>query len=150
MRAVLCHGATECMFILTAHHSIADGLSLTYAIRDLLCALSGKTLEPLPPTSPLELLAELSLRMPHNAEHPPSDVAPQEGRPVAFRALNGTLPAIDALSLTPEFTRRLIQISRQEGTTVHGALSAALVLAGRQYSSKWRNSPVRILSPFNR
>ena len=42
-----------------------------------------------------------------------------------------------------------MELSRKEGTTVHGALCAALALAGREVSSDWRNAPVRILSPFN-
>ena len=148
VRAVLSHGTRESVFILTAHHSIADGLSLTYAIRDVLRALSGKTLEPLTPTLPQELLTELSL--PKGGAQRPMESGPAErGMPVAFRPLYGALPGIDALRLTPELTDRLIEISRKEGTTVHGALCAALVLAGREVSSDWRNAPVRILSPFN-
>ena len=40
--------------------------------------------------------------------------------------------------------------SRKEGTTVHGALSAALVLAGRQVIYReWKENLVRILSPVD-
>jgi hypothetical protein len=149
VRAVLSHGINESIFILTAHHSIADGLSLTYAIRDVLRALSGKALEPLPPTLPQELLVELSLQKDDGAQRPMESGPAERGMPVVFRSLNGVLPSIDALRLTPELTSRLLERSRKEGTTVHGALCAALALAGRQVSSDWRNAPVRILSPFN-
>jgi hypothetical protein len=149
VRAVLSHGANESIFILTAHHSIADGLSLTYAIRDLLRALSGKSLEPLPLTPPQELLVELSLQQGSGTQRPVESAPAERGLPVAFRSLYGALPSIDALRLTPELTSRLLELSRKEETTVHGALCAALALAGREVSSDWRNAPVRILSPFN-
>jgi len=48
IRAVLIYGARDAAFMLVAHHSIADGLSLTYAIRDTLDALAGRSLRPLP------------------------------------------------------------------------------------------------------
>jgi Condensation domain len=48
IRAVLIRGARDAAFMLVAHHSIADGLSLAYAIRDTLDALAGRSLPPLP------------------------------------------------------------------------------------------------------
>ena len=42
-RAVLMHGERGSAFILTTHHSIADGLASAYAIRDLFRLLAGKT-----------------------------------------------------------------------------------------------------------
>jgi hypothetical protein len=48
IRAVLIQGARGAAFMLVAHHSIADGLSLAYAIRDTLDALAGRFLPPLP------------------------------------------------------------------------------------------------------
>ena len=48
IRAVLIQGARDAAFMLVAHHSIADGLSLAYAIRDTLDALAGRSLPPLP------------------------------------------------------------------------------------------------------
>ncbi len=47
-RAVLIQGARDAAFMLVAHHSIADGLSLAYAIRDTLDVLAGRSLRPLP------------------------------------------------------------------------------------------------------
>jgi hypothetical protein len=40
-RAVLIQGRPDAAFILIAHHSIADGMSLAFAIRDTLHALAG-------------------------------------------------------------------------------------------------------------
>ena len=48
IRAVLIQGARNAAFMLVAHHSIADGLSIAYAIRDTLDALAGRSLRPLP------------------------------------------------------------------------------------------------------
>jgi hypothetical protein len=53
------------------------------------------------------------------------------------------------LSLNANLTANLQDRVRQERTTVHGALCAALVLAGRQLSADWRDIPPRILSPIN-
>jgi len=48
VRAVLLHEADQAVCILVAHHSIADGLSIAFAIRDLLQALSGSSIHLLP------------------------------------------------------------------------------------------------------
>jgi Condensation domain len=48
IRAVLIQGIRNAAFMLVAHHSIADGLSLAYAIRDSLDVLAGRALKPLP------------------------------------------------------------------------------------------------------
>lgn len=55
-RAALARGQNESVFILTTHHSIADGISSAYAIRDLIQLLAGKTLEPFRPIPALEPL----------------------------------------------------------------------------------------------
>src|SRR5262249_17920748 len=60
-----------------------------------------------------------------------------------------SLPTIEAVRLTPELTRMLVERAREEGTTLHGALCAALVLAGREASRDWDSNQVRILSPFS-
>ena len=46
--AVLLHEADQAVFILVAHHSITDGLSIAFVIRDVLQALSGNPLDLLP------------------------------------------------------------------------------------------------------
>jgi hypothetical protein len=54
VRAVLLHEAHRATILLTAHHSIADGLSVALIVRDILEALSGKPLEALPVPQPQE------------------------------------------------------------------------------------------------
>ena len=58
LRAVLMHEPNRATLILTAHHSIADGLSLTFAIRDTLLALSGNPRDPLQVTPPIESMLD--------------------------------------------------------------------------------------------
>jgi hypothetical protein len=148
VRAVLLHETNESTLILTAHHSIADGLSLSYAMRDVLQALRGETLQPLPSLLAQEPLMYILQEESASDDSMQSDPI-QKSLPVAFRALNGSAPRIEALGLSSQLTHRLAEISRREGTTVHGALCSALVLAGREISSDWERFPVRILSPFS-
>ena len=149
VRAVVIQGRDESMFILAAHHSIADGLSLAYAVRDTLQALHGEALESLSPMPAQEPLLYLSQESINSIESHAQPAPPPEGRPICFRTLDASLPHVDSLRLTPELTYKLIERSRMERTTVHGALCSALVIAGREISTDWRDSPVRILSPFN-
>jgi hypothetical protein len=148
-RAVLMHGQRDSVFIFTIHHSIADGLSSTYAIRDVLHALAGKTLKPLSPMPALEQLVHMSHNATIDADEIGQPEPPPEGRALTFRAIDDSLPKVEALSLTPEMTRTLIERARVEQTTVHGALCSALVLAGRESYGDWENSPVRVRSPFS-
>jgi hypothetical protein len=149
VRSVLLHGEDESVFIFSAHHSIGDGLSAAFIIRDLLRTLAGErleTLDPLPAQEPLVYLSQQA--GPADPENLGAPEAPQQGRPVTFRRL-GSWPTVEAVRLTPELTRMLVERARKEGTTVHGALCAALVLAGREASRDWDSNQVRILSPFS-
>jgi Condensation domain len=128
--AVLLHDTNEAVFTLTAHHSIADGMSLSYAIRDTLRALSGQSIKRLPVLPPQE---ELFGRIDRTAMASTRE-APDEyrsGPPAVYRKRDDSRPRIHRLALTAETSRRLRERSREEGTTVHGALCAALLLAGR-------------------
>jgi hypothetical protein len=138
IRAVLIDGSRDTGLILAAHHSIADGLSLAYAIRDTLAALSGEPLEPLP-------LARAQEQMLGVGAGPAGPAGP----PARFRPLDDARPSVEGLRLTPALTTILADCARQEGTTVHGALCAAVAIAGRQVSADWQDGTVRIMSPIN-
>src|SRR5258708_9504026 len=60
-----------------------------------------------------------------------------------------SLLRVRSLRLPAELSDRLRERSRREGATVHGALVAALVLAGRDIHREWRGAPVRVISPVN-
>jgi hypothetical protein len=51
------------------------------------------------------------------------------------------------MKLTPEHTTALQRRAREEGVTIHAAVSAALTIAGRAIDESWRTSPLRIMSP---
>ena len=148
-RAVLMHGSFESVFILTTHHSIADGISSAYAIRDVLRALTGETLETLPLNPAQEPLAYMSVQATDEAKGPSQPPVPDEGPLMTFRTIDNLSPKVEALRLTPEMTQALMERARKERTTVHGALCSALVLAGREFSGSWNPSPVRVLSPIS-
>jgi hypothetical protein len=135
-RVVLLHQPDKSILIFTAHHSIGDGISMAFAIRDTLRALAGEKLEALPPLPSMEEL----LGIPQTSDARPVSKTSSSTRPERVAALH-----VKGLRLSTELTSKLLSRSRQEGTSVHGALCAALVLAGREIFSGWDN-PVRIHS----
>jgi hypothetical protein len=145
IRAVLIQGAREAAFMLVAHHSIADGLSLAYAIRDTLDALAGRFLRPLP------WLPSQDDMM--NVSDSPVDGQGQDeagaAMPAIYRPHDNARPTVRGLRLSPGLTLSIRDRARQEGTTVHGALCAAVVLASRDVFAAWREIPFRIFSPIN-
>ncbi len=146
VRAVLILSPQSAAFLLVAHHTIADGLSLAFVMRDVLDSIAGKSLEPLPfPPSQDENLGLPGTLQP--SDDPQPYYPPPTSQPSAYRPKDNARPKIRALRLPAEFTTRLRERARQEETTVHGALSAALVLGGRLLSAKWFNNPVRVSSP---
>jgi NRPS condensation-like uncharacterized protein len=127
--------------LLSMHHSIADGLSSAFVIRDILEALSGKPLQPLALTDPQESLCSA-------AAGPPPPSAPV-CRPATLLRRDAGGPTVQALKLSKELTTKLRTHAREVGATVHGALVAAFTFAGRQLSSDWLTHPVRVVSPVN-
>ena len=149
VRAVLIHATDNAAFTLVAHHAIADGMSLAYAVRDTLRALSGAVLEPLPSTPSLEemLWVDGAASGPIIADGQQPEALP--GNPGIYRPRDKARPQVRGLRLTPSLTASLRDRARQEATTVHGALCAALINAGRRVPLGWQDVPVRILSPVN-
>jgi len=138
VRAAVYEFENQSVIALTAHHAISDGRSLTYVLRDLLNAMNGKHAEPY--AMPLSIDSYTDL--PENAvgQIPVSDevIAAFKQPPAA-----GANPQIQLLELSKELSTQIIQRSKQEGTTVHGTLCAALALASRS----WKPNPIRLYSP---
>ena len=127
VRAVLMHADASCMLILSAHHSICDGMSLVFALRDLLQAVSGTPLTMLS----LHSSQEDALGM----GRPPETSQPQNKRPCGpsvYRPETSSVPEVSSLQLSFALTEELLQKSRRERTTVHAAIVAAAGLAARQ------------------
>src|SRR5262245_5908822 len=145
IRAVLIQGARDAAFMLVAHHSIADGLSLAYAIRDTLDALAGRFLRPLPWPPSQDDMLNVPDRLMDGQEQDQAGVA----MPAVYRPHDNARPTVKGLRLSSGLTSSIRDRARQEGTTVHGALCAALVLASREVFAAWREIPLRIFSPID-
>jgi Condensation domain len=149
MRAQLLLADDRCEVILTTHHSIADGMAVMYVIRDLLQAVSGEKLAPLQAPPPQDELLEPILRtLPSRMSADEANVVPVS-RPTAFRHKDGARPRVTALRLSPQQTALLIKSARREQTSVHAAISAALVLTGQESLPAWKEDWVRVLSPIS-
>jgi hypothetical protein len=134
-RAVLLHQETHCIFILSSHHAVSDGFSLILLLHDILLALSGHVLEALPLAPSREILFGAQQR-----------ASTELGLP-SFAAQRHLMPHVEGIKLTPEQTTALQRRAREEGVTIHAAISAALTIAGRAIDESWRNKPLRIMSP---
>jgi NRPS condensation-like uncharacterized protein len=149
IRSVLIHKPQSAVLIMIVHHAIADGMALVFLIRDLLQVLSDGQIEALSFSSTAE---ELLSKLPRGEKIVPAEAsqagAPQ-AEPALYREGNGLAPRVTARKLDEHLTATLKERARREGTTVQGALCAALVLAGRKTSSTWRKQSVRVMSPVN-
>jgi Condensation domain len=140
IRATVVHAEKRSLVILAAHHSIADGISLAYAIRDLLHALGGKPLEQLPvPPSHEDLLGLAE----DPAESATSGVKGSIN-PQFFRLV----PRVASMLLSRKRTADLRERAQLEGTSVHGALLASIVFAARELGVV-RDRAVNLASPIS-
>src|SRR5215470_4686976 len=150
IRAVLIQGTRNAAFMLIAHHSIADGLSLAYAIRDTLDALAGRSLPALPwPPSQDDMMLDDLMKVSDGVMNGPEQNQVEAAMPAVYRPHDNARPTVQGLRLSSGLSSSVRARARQEGTTVHGALCAALVLASREVFAAWREIPIRILSPIN-
>jgi hypothetical protein len=145
VRAVLLHEKQRCIVILAAHHSIADGLSLAYAIRDLLQLLSGERLPPLPVPSSHEALLGLK----ENPGRGESRGEVCETRDTLNPKSQVLRPRISSLRISPEVAGELLEVARQNQTSMHGALASSVVFAVRRLVKAERPAPLRLGSPIS-
>jgi hypothetical protein len=138
-RTVLLHRPEHSVFLLAISHSIADGMSASLLVRDVLSALAGQTLDILPMPSSAEELLGVEPVTPRRAALGENNVSIYAGRK----------PTVLLRSLSAEATKELAATARTRGTTVHAALAAAFVLAMRRLEPRFRGTPVRMISPVN-
>jgi len=147
VRAVLLHEANQAVFILVAHHSIADGLSIAFVIRDVLQALSGNPIDLLPLLRAHEEILGVTRSDAVQPESSKESNSTSPARPATYLRKEDSRPRIKSLRLTPQLTGRLRERARQEGTTVHGALTSAVALAFWQTNPEFKEEPIRLCSP---
>jgi acetolactate synthase I/II/III large subunit len=140
-RAILFHARDRSVVMFATHHSSMDGKSHLLLVQDLLASVAGEDLgEPLEVQPGLGQLLGLPL--------PAKYVKKLEGRSVATEVGTGVeLPKVrvQRLQLGVEETGVLLERAKEEGTTVHGALT----LAGKSYSEEWNALPVRCMSTID-
>ena len=142
-RATLFHAPGRSVVMFATHHSSLDGKSHLLLVQDLLATVAGEHVG-----EPLEIQPGLGqlLGLPAPAEYlKKSEVVSvaQEGE------VERRKPRVQRLQLGVEETEFLQRRAREEGTTVHSALVAALTLAGKRYSKEWNDGPVRCMSPID-
>jgi hypothetical protein len=127
VRAVLMHTDASCMLILSAHHSICDGMSLAFAIRDITQALSGLGLKKLGLSPSQEDILEVRSQPKAQKRQPEQPTVP-----TVYRSKSSIMPVVCALQFSCALTEALRMRARQEKTTVHAALLAAAGIEARQ------------------
>jgi hypothetical protein len=139
------HAAEHHTLLLTFHHSIGDGMSGAYLMRDLVTAAAAAVDGGAPSLSRLEDTRAVDERFPASARGLPgwlrrmryllrsTWITLRNGNPLKVRRDREAFAYARRARLIHEvlddaFAARLTARSRAEGTTVHGALSAAILL----------------------
>lgn len=139
LRAVLIQKPKTTVLILAGHHAIADGTSINYLFRDILLAVTGQELQTMEPQR-------------SNDEHLglPEDLAIAGSDKTAslkndFKAV---APKVSSMRLSKETTLKIIEKAREEKTTVHGAICAAVLITSRKMRSEWSDRKIEMISPI--
>lgn len=136
MRVTLLAGPESTDVVFTLAHLLADGIAFLHLFGDLLHALGGGALEPLSEMPPLEeLIAEPAAQaFEEPLAHWWSRGLTERFEPGSLGRFVAQLPAVGPTRITPfdldpARTQALVRRSREEGTTVQGALAAATLLS---------------------
>ena len=131
------HGETDSTLLLTFHHIVGDGKSGVLVMRDLIRLLADPSLElpelpafpqetHFPPTyRPSRNLGKALGLLASDMRATPATRLPSEGRAPVEERTQRVVP----IRFSEEQTSALRTLARREGYTVHGLLSAALMLA---------------------
>lgn len=146
MRAVLMEEEGRSIVILAAHHSIADGLSLVHFLRDLLSEVSGSPRKTTPEYRSMEQIAADNISP---AKLPTMQPGPFPRGPISYRDKTTYRPMVECAGLTLEESSALRERARAEQTTVHSAMSAALVAVFKGSLVSEDGGPLRVFSPLD-
>ncbi|RYY36882.1 MAG: condensation protein [Sphingobacteriaceae bacterium] len=139
LRAVLIQKPTTTVLILASSHVVADGTSITYLFRDILNALTGKELQAMKPQQSNDETLGL-----------PEDIVIADAEHVKAISNNfkEVAPKISSIRMDAATTQRLIEKAREEGTTVHGAICAAVLTTSRAIRTEWSDRKIELISPI--
>ena len=149
MRAVVLQQHQKAQVILTFHHAIADGLSAAFIIRDLMVALNGSALSVLPEKPLYETLAARLLIPGGRLEEAERDNERAPRRDLTSRTkrhVKGDMTTVTTLSFSEIWTEHIQVSAKANGTTVHGALCAAVALSVLEENA---TGACTIMSPIN-
>ena len=158
------HRGEESTLLLTFHHAVGDGVSGGFLIRDILAALKDPIDAPV--AAPTVFPPSLTEILPGYARGVRGAiryvremiraalVMARFGRLRAVRQDQTAAPRSRRIGIVPRFldadmTERLRDRASEEGTTVHGALAAAVLLAGMEDASIRENSLMALGSPVD-
>ena len=133
MRATVMYGAHGASIVLTSHHVLSDGMSEVFIVQDLMEALDGRPLARLPELPSQErLVADVLLPEGRTIDpEMPDGLDERRFRAIAdaplWRPFEGDTPLVHTIEFDAPFSARLRRRSRENATTLNGALCAALV-----------------------
>jgi hypothetical protein len=138
-RVIVLQKPEDTVLILAANHTLADGSSLMYLFRDLLEAVTGQIPQVLAPQKSNDETLGL-----------PKDIAVEDNETseYVFKKPAAVSPKVESIKFSSEHTSQLIERSRLEQTTVHGAICAAVVIAGRKLRQEWDDKKIELISPI--
>jgi NRPS condensation-like uncharacterized protein len=146
LRLVLVRGNDASDLIISCHHSISDGMSVVFLLRDILQMLGtpDRSLPALPSHPPYSQL------IPHFEQKPPLPFEPS----LATISTQSTVPAhsrprLHAWSLTTTETSAIVHACKQAQTTVHTAICAAFLLTIAQQPEVDATIPLKCLTAIN-
>ncbi|MDP8963815.1 MAG: condensation domain-containing protein [Cyanobacteriota bacterium] len=160
IRVVLLQSPAVSELIITFDHCIGDGLSGTYLIRDILREVSepGMKQQRLPEPPPCEELIPVSARGLsrdsvdedfENHKTAKSHLEVVTNRPSTKEILGKEQIRLLHWCLSPEETTRLVLCSRQQQTSVHGALCASFLLSVAHEVRPADETVLKCMSPLN-
>ncbi|WP_392531078.1 condensation domain-containing protein [Nostoc sp. C117] len=161
IRMVLVHSRDISELIITCQHSVADGMSTVYLIRDILqiIGISDSQQQVLPERPPYEYLTpNFTPKFQASSKENLAKSQLEFVNNLAYQKPTlpkNSHPRLLSWSLSAEETTALIHRCQQEQTTVHTAICAAFLLAISQENKTDRNndfkqhSKLKCFSPIN-
>ncbi len=142
-RLTLMENDIHTIVLFVAHHAPLDGMGATRLLDELIQLVCGKSLSTKPTVQAPEVVLADERRLFPTPELPTSEEVSY------FRLLTDQPPHVETLTVEAEMTRQLVARCRDEGTTMHGLITAAVLVAGRTLHKDWREGAVRVATPVN-
>ncbi|MCE7065110.1 condensation domain-containing protein [Dyadobacter sp. CY326] len=139
LRVVLVQKPQNTVLIVAANHTVADGTSLNFLVRDILLAVSGKELALMSP----QVSNDETLDIPEDFPAQTVDQLPELKMKTDI-----VKPLVSSIRFSENLTQHMLEKARQENTTVHGAICAAVLLASRKLRAEWNETRMELVSPI--